>query len=116
MKKVIYLFVEERKVLLFLKIEGVTESFIFGKTLSDDKENVKIHVKVVYDRAVMKEAYKVETEEDIYKTLVEKIKEINANMPQYKSIKGLIISEEPLIKTTTNKIKRQANLEQIEKA
>ena len=35
-------------------------------------------------------------------------------MPKYKAIKGMILTEEPLIKTTTNKIKRQANLERIE--
>ena len=35
-------------------------------------------------------------------------------MPKYKAIRGMLISEEPLIKTTTNKIKRQANLEVIE--
>ena len=58
----------------------------------------------------MKEAYKVEKEEDIYRVLTEKIKEVNSVMPKYKAIRGIIISEEPLIKTTTNKIKRQANL------
>lgn len=47
--------------------------------------------------------------------LNEKIKEINKSMPHYKSIKGISITEEPLIKTTTNKIKRQNNLEQIRK-
>ena len=36
-------------------------------------------------------------------------------MPHYKAIKGIIITEEPLIKTTTNKIKRQNNLDQIRK-
>lgn len=96
------------------KIEGVKESFIFGKTLSQDKENVKINVKIVYDKDIIKEVYKVEKEEDIYKALMEKIKEINSSMPKYKAIRGLIISEEPLIKTTTNKIKRQANLDEIE--
>ena len=34
-------------------------------------------------------------------------------MPRYKSIRGIIVSEEPLIKTTTNKIKREKNLEVI---
>lgn len=97
------------------KIEGVKESFIFGKTLSEDKENVKINVKIVYDKDVIKEAYKVESEEDIYKALSNRIKEINASMPQYKAIRGMIITEEPLIKTTTNKIKRQANLDEINK-
>ena len=97
------------------KIEGVKESFIFGKKLSDDKENVKIHVKVVYDKEIVKETYKVETEEQIYNALLGKIKEINSHMPKYKAIRGMIITEEPLIKTTTNKIKRQANLDEINK-
>ena len=43
----------------------------------------------------------------------EKIKEINAQIPKYKAIRGMILTEEPLIKTTTNKIKRQANLDRI---
>ena len=95
------------------KIEGVKESFIFGKQQSDDRENIKIHVKIIYDRDIMKEAYKAETYDEIYKVLSDKIKEVNKIMPKYKAIRGIIISEQPLIKTTTNKIKRQANLELI---
>ena len=97
------------------KIEGVKESFIFGKQQTDDKDNIKIHVKIVFDKDIMKEAYKVESEEDIYRVLTEKIKEVNSVMPKYKAIRGIIVSDEPLIKTTTGKIKRQANLEEIEK-
>ena len=97
------------------KIEGVKESFIFGKQQTDDKDNIKIHVKIVFDKEIMKEAYKVESEEDIYRVLAEKIKEVNSVMPKYKAIRGILVSEEPLIKTTTGKIKRQANLELIEK-
>ena len=95
------------------KIEGVKESFIFGKQQTDDKDNIKIHVKIVFDKAIMKEAYKVESEEDIYRVLAEKIKEVNSVMPKYKAIRGIIVSDEPLIKTTTGKIKRQANLDLI---
>lgn len=47
--------------------------------------------------------------------LTKKIKEINKTMPPYKAIRGIMITENPLIKTTTNKIKRQANLDEIEK-
>ena len=86
------------------KIEGVKESFIFGKQQSDDKEDIKINVKIVFDREIMKEAYKVESDEEIGKVLSDKIKDINAIMPKYKAIRGMLISEEPLIKTTTNKI------------
>ena len=95
------------------KIEGVKESFIFGKQQTDDKENIKIYVKIVFDKEIMKEAYKVENEEDIYRVLAEKIKEVNSVMPKYKAIRGIFISEQPLIKTTTGKIKRQANLDLI---
>ena len=108
------IFPEEMETLVN-KIEGVKESFIFGKQQSDDKEDIKINVKIIFDREIMKEAYKVETDEEIHKVLADKIKDINQIMPKYKAIRGMIISEEPLIKTTTNKIKRQANLELINK-
>ncbi len=97
------------------KIEGVTESFIFGKQQTDDKDNIKINVKIVFDRKIVKEVYKVETDEEIYNVLLKKIKEINQTMPRYKSIRGMILTEQPLIKTTTNKIKRQENLDAIKK-
>lgn len=95
------------------RIEGVTESFIFGKQRNNDKEDIKINVKVVYDKEVVKEVYKVETEEEIYEAIKNEIRKINKLMPLYKAIRGMIITEEPLIKTTTNKIKRQENLDAI---
>jgi len=97
------------------KIEGIKESFIFGKEKPNDKNNIKINVKIVFDRNVIKDVYKVQTDEEIYKVLSKKIKEINQTMPHYKAIRGMILTEEPLIKTTTNKIKRQENLDAIRK-
>lgn len=98
------------------KIEGVVESLVFGKVASEDKDDIKINVKIIFDREIVKDVYKVETDEQIYKALRSKVKEINKTMPQYKTIKGMILSEEPLIKTSTNKIKRQANIDEIEKS
>ena len=97
------------------KIEGVKESFIFGKKQSEDENDIKINVKIVYDKELVKDAYKVETEAEIKDVLSKKIKEINQTLPMYKAIRGIILTKEPLIKTTTNKIKRQANLDVIEK-
>lgn len=97
------------------KIEGVKESFIFGKQLSDDKNDIKINCKIVFDRPVVEEAYKVFKDEEINNVLSEKIKEVNRAMPPYKAIRGLLFSEDPLIKTSTNKIKRQENLDAINK-
>ena len=101
---------------LINKIEGVEESFIFGKKISEDKDNIKINVKIVFNRNTMKELYNVNTDEEIYSIFADKIKEINATMPKYKAVRGIIITEKPLIKTTTNKIKRQLNLDEIEKS
>lgn len=97
------------------KIEGIKESFIFGKIQSNDENNIKINVKIVFDRDVIKDVYKVEKDEDIYKVLSKKIKEVNQTMPSYKVIRGIMLTEEPLIRTTTNKIKRQENLDAIRK-
>lgn len=107
------IFPEEMEALVN-KIEGVKESFIFGKQQSDDKDDIKINVKIIFDREIIQEAYKVTTDDEIYKVLAEKVKEVNQIMPKYKAIRGILISEEPLLKTTTSKIKRQANIEIIE--
>ena len=101
---------------LINKIEGVKESFIFGKQQSEDKDDIKINVQLVFDRKAVEEVYKVKTDEEIYKVLSNKIKEINKTMPTYKAIRGVLITEKELIKTTTNKIKRQANLDAIKKS
>ena len=95
------------------RIDGVEESFVFGKPVSEDKNNIKIFVKVIYNQEVMKDIYNVQESADIYKIINKKVKEINQEMPRYKAIKGVLISENPLIKTTTNKIKRQDNFNQI---
>lgn len=94
---------------LINKEDGIDESFIFGKPISEDPTNIKIFAKIVYN----KEFFKDQTQEEITKEISKKISVINKSMPRYKSIRGIIVSEEPLIKTTTNKIKREKNLEVI---
>jgi len=100
---------------LINRIEGVEESFVFGKQMSEDKNDIKIFAKLVYQQEIVETTYKVQGEEKIYQAMNEKIREINKTMPHYKSIKGIILTQEPLIKTTTNKIKRQNNLDLIRK-
>ena len=104
------IFPEEMETLIN-KEDGVEESFIFGKPISKDPNDIKIFVKIVYN----KESFEGETETEIKEYFNEKIKSINKTMPHYKAIRGIIISDKPLIKTTTNKIKREKNLEQIMK-
>ena len=104
------IFPEEMETLIN-KEDGVEESFIFGKPISKDPNDIKIFVKIVYN----KESFEGKTETEINEYFNEKIKSINKTMPHYKAIRGIIISDKPLIKTTTNKIKREKNLEQIMK-
>ena len=94
---------------LINKEDGVEESFIFGKPISKDPNDIKIFVKIVYN----KESFEGKTETEIKEYFNEKIKSINKTMPHYKAIRGIIISDKPLIKTTTNKIKRENNRDSI---
>lgn len=93
------------------RIEGVTESMVYGKPEPDGDS--KICVKIVYDPEIMKEMYKLEDEAEIFETLHEKVKEINKKMPTYKYIRDVMITTEPFIKTTTAKIKRHEELAKI---
>ena len=103
-------FPEEIEVLLN-KVEGIKESFVYEKKEIDG--DIKVCVKIVYDKELIKDLYNIEGEEKIKEFLWEKVKEINKLMPKYKYVREMIISEEPLIKTTTLKIKRHEELKKI---
>ncbi len=93
------------------RIEGVTESMIYGKPEPDG--DTKICVKVVYDLEIMEEMYNTKNEADIYEEILKKVKEVNKKMPAYKYIREVMVTTEPLIKTTTAKIKRHEELAKI---
>ena len=86
------------------KIEGVKESIVYGKPQDDG--DYKICAKIVYDEEVIKEIYNKTDEDEILKIIKEKIKEVNHTIPAYKYIREVIITKEELIKTTTQKVKR----------
>ena len=58
---------------LINKIEGVEESFVYGKQMSNDKENIKVYAKIVYDEEVVNNAYKVQSEKEIHDEIAKKI-------------------------------------------
>ena len=90
-------------------IEEVEESFIYGMPQKGDKNDPMVAVKIVYNKDLL-ESY---TEEELRNILWNKIKQINTTLPPYKYIKNMIITSEPLIKTTTNKVKRKMELENM---
>ena len=89
---------------LINKIEGVKESFVYGKP--EDDGDYKICTKVVYDKEICKEIYNTENEEEIKDIIWKEIKKVNKTMPAYKYIREMILTDKDLIKTTTQKIKR----------
>ena len=86
------------------KIEGVKESFVYGKP--EDDGDYKICCKIVYDKDLVKSHYKVSDEQEIKEAIWQEVKKVNKTMPAYKYIREIIVTEKELIKTTTQKIKR----------
>ena len=95
------------------RTEGVKESFVYGKPENGDERDPKVCVKIVYDPEIMQEMYKLDKETDIEKFFISKVKDINKTMPTYKYMKEVTISTEPLIKTTTAKIKRHEEIKRV---
>lgn len=102
-------FPEELEMLID-NLPEVEESLIYGMAQKGDKNDPMVSVKIVYKEDVLKD----KTEEELYQILWNKIKEINKTLPPYKYIKHMILTGEPLIKTTTNKVKRKEELARIE--
>lgn len=98
---------------LINKIPGVKESLVYGKPENGDENDLKICSKIVYDKDIVKKEYDLESEEQIKNKLWEKIKEVNRKMPTYKYIKEITITEEELVKTTTQKVKRFEELKKV---
>lgn len=86
------------------KIEGVKETFVYGRP--EDDGDYKICAKIVYDKALMEEIYHATNEEEIKEAIWQQVKKVNKTMPAYKYIREITVTDKDLIKTTTQKIKR----------
>lgn len=95
---------------LINKLPYVQESMVFSR--EETKTDTLLGAKIVYDKEKMEEQYKDKNYEEF---IWNDIKEINKTLPTYKHIKKIIITDEPMIKTTTQKIKRNEELKKIEK-
>ncbi len=93
------------------KLHYVKESILFPR--ENTKGEIALGIKIVYDPDFIKEMFGDKTEEE-YKDLIwEDIKVINQELSVFKRIKELIITTEPLEKTTTQKVKRFKEIEKI---
>ena len=96
---------------LINKIPYVTESLVYQR--EKDKTDTMLCAKIVYDKDLIKEALGEKTEKEYKDSIWEKIKEINKELPVFKHIKNITITTEPLIKTTTQKVKRYEELKRV---
>ena len=96
---------EELEVLIS-KLPYVAENMVFGYPKGDD---LVLSAKIVYNKDYFKNQDKKEIEEQIWKD----IKEINSTLTNFKHIKKIIVTDEPMIKTTTGKVKRFEEFKKI---
>ena len=96
----------EELELLVNRLNLVEESMVFGLPDDEDKNDIKLSVKVVYSEETVKEKLGDVSEQEIYDNIWEQIKELNKTFPNYKHIKNLILSKEELIKNSSKKVKR----------
>lgn len=96
------------------RIDIVEECMVFGMPDENDKNDVKLSVKVVYNKDTVKEKYGDISEEEIKNIIWDKIKtQVNTTVPRYKHIMNMILTDKELIKTTTKKVKRNEEMKII---
>ena len=92
--------------LMLSKHTEIKECMVYGKEVEGEKELI-ITAKVIPNYEVIEEKYgKDLSEEEVYKIIWDKIKEVNKELTSYKAIKKLEIKHDEFVKTTTMKIKR----------
>ena len=106
-------FPEEMETLVN-RIDLVEECMVFGMPDENDKNDIKLSVKVVYSKDKVKEKYGDISEEEIRNIIWDRIKnEVNTTVPRYKHIMNMILTDQELIKTTTKKVKRNEEMKVI---
>lgn len=93
---------------LINKLEYVSETLVFGYPKEDD---LIVTAKIVYNKDYIEENYKDMTKEELQNMIWTDIKQINSTVAGYQHVKKIIITDEPLIKTTTAKVKRFLEIE-----
>ena len=96
------------------RIDLIDECMVFGMPDEVDKNDVKLSVKVVYNKDEVKQKYGDISFDEIRNIIWDRIKnEVNTTVPRYKHIMNMILTDKELIKTTTKKVKRNEELKEI---
>lgn len=90
--------------ILISKLPYVAENIVFGKP--DKNGDLSLCAKIVYNDELMEQTFGTVSKEEYHDLIWTEIKNINHTMPAYKAIHEIVVTDEPLIKTTTQKVKR----------
>lgn len=96
---------------LITTLPYVAENMVFGIPTRDD--DLDLAAKIVYNKEYVEEVYGEISEEELQEKIWQDIKKINKTMPPYKYIREIIVTDEPMIKTTTQKVKRFEEIKKI---
>ena len=103
----------EELEILINRLPYVSESIVYGKPDPRDGD-LTLCTKIVYNPETMQEMFPDKKKEEYHDIIWQDIRnKINKSMPAYKYIRELIVTEEPLIKTTTQKVKRHEEIKKI---
>ena len=91
---------------LISNLPYVAENMVFGYPKGDD---LILSAKIVYNP----EYFKGDSKNKIQSKIWSDIKQINTKLTTFKHIKKLIVTDEPMIKTTTAKVKRFEEIKKI---
>ena len=103
------IFPEELEILVN-SLPYVSESMVFGYPKDDD---LVVSVEITYNKEYVKNQMNDISYDELYKIVWNDIKQINQTLPTYKYIKKLFLTDEEMIKTTTEKVKRFKEIEKI---
>ena len=93
------------------KLPVIEECMVYGLDGMDAGDGTVVAAQVRPDyEAIRERGPREPDEEDVYEIVKRFIAEENQKLPNYKRIRHIVIREEEFVKTTTHKIKRQANL------
>lgn len=93
----------EELEILISNLPYVAENIVYGMPKEDD---LVVSTKIVYNKDYMEHLYPGKTQQELHDIVWQDIKEINKGLTTYKYIKNLELTDIPMQKTTTAKVKR----------
>lgn len=101
-------FPEELESLL-APLSYATEAVVLGVPEPEDERDLVVTLKMVYDP----EAFPNMSYDEVYAKVKEDVELINETTPTYKRIRRIILTDQEMVKTSTGKVKRYVEVQNI---